>query len=293
MNVNEYLNGHSAVKIGIGQGGADVYEIDGKYVLKYANRKKLEAEQFDSYSREALFYRSMSARQRSYLPKVLKIEADENEIFILMKKYDRPQRNKINGELLQKITSALAELHTDEVPSFLYKKRENAEPLSDSRIAECLSGWKSVLKEHSGKFDESIAEETAAQINDIIKWHDSEDHVLVHGDFHWDNLLIDENANILICDWQGVNFGSASGDLSFFISRLCGDGIQPDTDVFLNFYVKEFLKLTGKQLDKQNILLHMNADNAVTTFVFWHEYLHNSSEERVRDIYSKMAFVKK
>ena len=41
--------------------------------------------------------------------------------------------------------------------------------------------------------------------------------VLIHGDFHWDNLLEDAG-NILICDWQGVGIGGASGDISFFLA---------------------------------------------------------------------------
>lgn len=286
MNVNNYLNEHNTAEIKVGQSGADVYEIDGKYVLKYVVRQKLQDEQFDTYSREALFYQSM--HQRRYLPEVLKAEASENEILILMKKYGRPERSALNAELIQRITKALAALHTDEAPSFLHQDKERAEPLSDKMIAECISGWKSVLAEHPGVFDKSQLDAIAGKMNELIIWHDSEERVLVHGDFHWDNLLEDENGNILLCDWQGVNLGGASGDLSFFLSRLGGDGVRLDAAVFLESYINAIRELSGKQIEQQDIIRHMNAANVITSFAFWHEYLHGSSEERVRDIYGKM-----
>ncbi len=52
MNVNEYLNGHNVTEIKVGKSGADVYEIDRKYVLKYAVREKLKEELFDAYTRD-------------------------------------------------------------------------------------------------------------------------------------------------------------------------------------------------------------------------------------------------
>ena len=289
MNVNEYLSGHNVTEIKVGQSGADVYEIDGKYVLKHVVRQKLNEEQFITYTREVLFYRNQMTRQRTYLPKVLEAETSENEISILMEKYDRPKRQAINAKLIRKITKALAALHTEEIPPFLCRNREKAEPLSQQMIVESLCGWKSVLAEHPDSFHENQLEEIASKINDLIAWHDSEDRVLIHGDFHWDNLLEDGNGNILLCDWQGVNLGGASGDLSFFLSRLGGDGIRLDAEGFLDSYVNAIRELSGKQINPQDITLHMNAANVITSFVFWHEYLHGSSEERVRDIYGKMT----
>lgn len=289
MNIKEYLSGHSTAEIRTGQSGADVYEIDGRYVLKYAARQTLKKEQFTAYTREALFYRDRMVRQITYIPEVLKAEASENEIFILMKKYDCPKRSGINAELIQKIAKALAALHTDKPTPFMNRDKKKAEPIPSSSIGEYLGGWKSVLAEHKGAFDDSLLEKIAGKINELIIWHDSEEPVPVHGDFHWDNLLKDENGRILLCDWQGVHLGGASGDLSFFLSRLGGDGIRLDTAVFVDYYVNAVREISGKQIVRQDMIRHMNAANVITSFAFWHEYLHGSSEERVRDIYGRMA----
>ena len=289
MNVNQYLTGHNVTEIKVGESGASVYEIDGRYVLKHVVRQKLKEELFAAYTREVLFYRSQMKRQRVYLPEVLQAESSEQEMLIFMKKYRRPDRDTINAEVIQHITKSLAALHTDTPPSFMYKGQKKAEALSDQVIAECLCGWKSILAEHSGSFPENQLDEIAGRINHLITWHDSEDRVLIHGDFHWDNLLEDEHGNILLCDWQSVNLGGASGDLSFFLSRLGGDGIRINTTVFLDNYVNAIRKLSGKQIRRQDLIRHMNAANVITSFLFWHQYLHGSSEERVRGIYSKMT----
>jgi hypothetical protein len=62
------------------------------------------------------------------------------------------------------------------------------------------------------------------------------------------------------CDWQGVGVCGASADLSFFMSRLSADELER----------------------------HMKAANVITSFRFWHYYLHGNDTERVRGIYDKM-----
>ena len=288
MNIKEYLSEHNTVEIKVGQSGAGVYEIDGKYILKYVARRNTADELFDTYTREALFYREQTVHPKAYLPKVLETEVSDNEILILMKKYNCLERSAINEELIGKIARALAMLHTDKVPPFIGKDEKGAKLLHDQEISESVSGWNSVLAEHSGMFDGNALDEIAEEINELILWHDSEERVLVHGDCHWDNLLQDEKGNILLCDWQGIDFGAASGDLSFLISRLGGDGCTLDTAVLLDHYVNAVLEFSGKRIEAWDITCHLNAANVITSFLFWHSYLHDNEEERVREIFDKM-----
>ena len=160
--------------------------------------------------------------------------------------------------------------------------------MEEARIEGCIDGWRSVLAEHPGVFDEGILRETATKINELIGWHHGEQQVLSHGDFHWDNLLLGENGNIIVCDWQGVNAGGASGDISFFTSRLGADGITIEPERAAELYCQERLRLTGETISQDDMIRHMNAANVITSFQFWHEYLHGSSCERVRGIYEKM-----
>lgn len=289
-SLEAYLAGRDAVEIKVGRSGADVYEIEGKYIIKHVLRKKLEEEElFDTYLREAYFYRSNGKNSKSYRPEMLDVTISQDEIILVMKKYDRIRRSAVSDELLRKTMMALARVHTDEVPVCLRQGRKKEELLPALKIAECINGWKAVLAEHPGVFDESRLTNLAEKINNIIMWHDTEESVLCHGDFHWDNLLTDEEGCIIICDWQGVGEGKASGDLSFFISRLGADGVWVDERKLLEYYAEAVYELSGRCVDREEVMGHMDAANKITSFLFWHQYLHGSSEERVGKIYGQMT----
>ncbi len=286
MNLAKFLNRHSAVEIKAGKSGADVYEIDGKYILKSGTRQKLKDDLFDSYTKEALFYRT--AGRKPYLPKVFLAEASAKEFVILMKKYRRLERSTLDKDLTRRISRTLALLHTDKTAQCPVPNTKGVEPLTEEKRESCLLGWKSVLAEHPGLFDEAPLERIAKEINQIISWHNSEERVLTHGDCHWDNLLEDEKGNILLCDWQNVQLSGPSGDLSFLASRLAADGMRLNIADLLEHYATAVRELTGKQLDQRNILRHMKAANVIVSFVFWHKYLLGAAEEKVRSIYSSM-----
>lgn len=290
--VKEYLSTHKTRQIRGGKSGAEVWEIEGGYVLKHVRRETLpQPEVFACYRNEAYFYRffgQAAERRLPCLPEVLEVQVSRDEIVILMKKYGELSREGTDTELLRKIMRALAQIHSQEIPDFLRRERNRPGYLDRERTGDCLEGWRSVLSEHPGVFDERILLETAAKINDIIEWHHGEKQVLCHGDFHWDNLLAGEQGNIVVCDWQGVNAGGASGDISFFVSRLGADGISVEAEQAAELYSQERFLITGDRISREEMIRHMKAANVITTFQFWHEYLHGSSCERVRGIYEKM-----
>ena len=289
MNINEYLEGKEVKKINIGQSKADVYEIDNDVILKHVRRDATDDDLFKTYSKEALFYKSRMECSSYYIPKVMKVELSDDEITVLMRKYLPLERSELNEELIRKITQVLARIHTDEIPEFLSESVKETEPLSSERIDYCLKGWKSVLNEHPGAFEENGIDPIASKINDIKDWHDTEARVLIHGDFHFDNLLKDKDGNIVVCDWQGVSVGGASEDLSFFMSRLGADSTAFNPELVLSLYADAIKEITGETVNILDIKKHMAAANVITSFEFWHEFLHGNDEERVRGIYDKMV----
>ena len=288
MGIENYLAGNSVSEIRIGKSGADVYEINGSMILKHVERRKLDPALFDTYTREALFYQSKADNARGYLPKIGKLEISDDEIILLMRKYSSLNRGDIDEPLVRKVARALACIHTDSIPAFLADDQKPAEQLSAGQIQEYRAGWESVLREHADCFDPAPLAGIADRINEIIVWHDSEERVLVHGDFHWDNLLADESGNVLVCDWQGVRLGGPSDDLSFFLSRLGSDGVSLDPDLFLHAYADAVREITGKAAETKKTAAHMAAANVITSFIFWHQFLHGTDTDRVRGIYEKM-----
>lgn len=314
MDIREakkYLENNGQVLLAGGASGAKVYDIAGKYVLKCVRREEIGNDGiYAAYRKEALWYEcarsTKDATRLTFLPEILDICGTDDETAVLMKKYRVPGREELNTGLLKKIMETLAAVHTTPIPHFLMPGQEQqagmhgmgeenhpedkkADLLSEEQIKEYLSGWLDVLDEHPGVFSAAPLRELSGKINRIIEWHAQEEAVLNHGDFHWDNLLMDGQGNILICDWQGICAGAASGDISFFFSRLGADGIHPDTGQAIRFYVQEVKRLSGKNLVPEEICRHMAAADVITSFAFWHEYLHGSDVKRVRGIYQKMV----
>lgn len=292
MNMEGYLANHDNRPIGNGRSGAEIWEIEEKYVLKHIRKENLpDAGAFPLYCNEAYFYRfwgQQAGGAPSFLPKVLEVQVTDDEIFILMKRYQELSRAEADDRLLRKVMGTLAMIHTQDIPAFLRQEQRPPEYLAREQIESCLAGWRSVLAEHPGAFDERILADTAADINELIGWHHEEPQVLTHGDFHWENLLRRENGDIVVCDWQGVGAGDASGDISFFVSRLGADGTGIEPRKAAEIYCQERLALTGERIESGDLVKHMEAANVIVSFRFWHEYLHGSSRERVGGIYEKM-----
>ena len=292
MDINSaeiYLKKNEKKLLTGGKSGARVYDIQGAYVLKQIDRAELGNDQlYGTYQREARWY-AQGGAGLGCLPEVLDIRSTEDEISILMRQYRPLSRQEISADLLEKIMRNLASVHAMEIPPFLKKEQHAAQPLSEEQIRVSLEGWRTVLAEHPGAFDESPLERIAQEMNRIIRWHDSEETMLIHGDFHWDNLLTDNQGRIMICDWQGVGTGPASGDLSFFLGRLRGDGIRLNEKELVEAYGREKGRLTGRSVTWEEVDGHIRAANVITSFTCWHQYLHGNSQERVREIYGKMV----
>lgn len=284
-----YLKKNEKKLLAGGKSGARVYDVGGRCVLKQINRSELENDElYEAYRKEAWWYADGGAGL-ACLPEVFDLRSTDEEISILMKRYQTLSRREINAELLEKIMRALASVHVLEIPPLLKQKQHTAWPLSEEQIRISVEGWRTVLDEHPGVFEKAPLKHIAEEINRIILWHDSEETVLSHGDFHWDNLLMDNEGRIIICDWQGVEAGARSGDLSFFFGRLRGDGIQLKEQKIVEAYGREIRRLSGKRVTWEEIDGHIRASNVITSFTCWHEYLHGSDEGRVKEIYGKMV----
>ena len=86
FSIDDYLRERKAEKIDIGVSGADVYDVDGEYILKHVKRTRLRnRELFSSYKKEAHFYRLVDREEFNCLPEVISITETDDEILLLMK----------------------------------------------------------------------------------------------------------------------------------------------------------------------------------------------------------------
>ncbi len=289
MDLQKYFSGRNVKEITLGQSGASVFEVDGKQIVKYAERSKIPADRFDTYRREALFYQEKGRTPRpGYLPEVEVAEVTEDEILVVMRKYLPLKRTDLDTSLIRKIADILAWIHTDSVPEFLLANVSEEKPLTGEEVMKSAEGWQNILAPWASVFDAEWITRISEKLMTIVSWHSLEGRALVHGDFHWENLLADEAGNVVVCDWQGVKRDVPSGDVSFFLSRLGADGVELEPDVFLKAYAEAREARSGEKVDVEQLRKHMAAANVITTFRYWHFFLQGSDEARIRGIYEKM-----
>ena len=282
MNTAEIL-AQATDRITLGQGGADVYELTGGRIAKIVRRSALErAEAWAQYLREAQFYAAQREKALPFLPEIFCSEWDDEEIRIVMRRYAPLDRQALDEALLEKIMAVLAQIHALPV-----EEETAAAPqlMDDAQTAQCAEGWHSVLAEHGTVFAENAIDEIAAQINEINRQNFSPRRRCSHGDFHFENLLQDEDGNIVVCDWQNVTQAHPAADIAFLLSRLAADGIVG----IHSQAVESYCRFSPEGIAPEEINAQMRLANLNTSFGFWHYFLHGADLARVREIYDQMA----
>lgn len=285
MIIAQYLQEHHAVPVTVGKSGADVFNLDNGMTVKYARYGAVSEDIWNHCVREARFYQSIGERKLSYLPQILHLNITENEVFIIMHRYEPMTAGQLTKEKLDKILAALASLHKETPPDFLLSDTVSAPPHIDAQTAAaCTDGWSSVLQEHHPAFSDDTAfpDIAAEQFNRINQRYALTKPVLCHGDFHIGNVLWDNQDIPVFCDFQSCGIGDGCGDLSFFLSRLSADGALIDHEEIVQMY-SAYSGLSVREIQNRMALSNFN-----TSFLFWHQYLHGSDSTRVRNIFDAM-----
>lgn len=286
VDFNQYVIEHLLRRITTGKSGANVYELTNSRIAKYIQRSTLDSDSlWHSYKREFLFYTHFISSAYPFLPKIYHCYQSDDEIQIIMKKYQPLRRNRLDNAVLEKVLAVLAQIHSLPIPDFLPSIKTVPLTIDQADISKYLLGWQEVIEEHGQEFSKRSLYKIAENINDINRKVHSTKSTLCHGDFHFENLLEDNNGNIIVCDWQSVSLGHVSGDISFLLSRLSADGYNINKENAIQIYCK----YSNTKITREEIALQMSLANFNTSFMFWHNYLHGCSVDRVRDIFDKMV----
>lgn len=284
-----FLSARHVRDILIGQSGARVCEISGDRVAKLIQRRKLAEEGlWERYTREAAFYTHVKEKKLSFVPRMLFVGCNEDEMLLVMEKYSPIERSRISEKLLDHVAHILAQIHALPVPLFIEQTERKPLVYTEKEIADCVKGWESVLNEHWDAFSTEVLRHMARDINKLNQTFHSTRSNFIHGDFHFDNLMLDGEGKVVVCDWQGCGCGDPSGDLSFLISRLQADGYPLNAEWLVNVYC-QYANALGLDVSPRQVHMQMRLANLNTSFLYWHMYLHNTSEDRVRGVFGKMT----
>ncbi|MFT3950407.1 MAG: aminoglycoside phosphotransferase family protein [Oscillospiraceae bacterium] len=283
-----------AEQINVGASGAKLFKvIDGNksFVLKLAHKsfhddKSLVA----SYKKELEFYQLNRTLEIPYVPETVYSEIhDEYGCILVMKYYPPVEHHQWSEELQKNAVDLCARLNSISLESVspLHLPQNKIE-IDWTFTEKSYQEWKLVLSQHEGRFDTKMLDEIYANIDIVCPILNNEPHYVCHGDFHPENMLHDGD-KLYICDWQNIQIGKCIGDISFFISRGIGFGINMNADDLLDYYCERLSKYRGMNISKTVLLREKHASTVLNTFSFWAYYLKNCSYERVAGQFNDMV----
>lgn len=287
-DVAVFLQTHTHHQITAGKSGADVYAVGSDMLLKHVRRGALpDPAVWNSYVAEARLYAWFREKRVSWVPELFYECRTPQEVILLLRRY----RMLAHGEAasrLPEIMQTLARIHSFPAPDFLEAPKRSYTALPPERLRECLEGWKSVLAEHGDRFNADDVSFVAKHFNRVNEHFYPRDFSFIHGDFHCENLLMEEHGALLVCDWQNARTGTPASDIAFFLSRLSADGVSLDADTLVESYCSAAAAV-GVSADADMIQCDRTLSSLNAAFLFWHQYLHGNPPERVDNIFQKMA----
>lgn len=279
--------------ITVGASGAKLFHITAdnkRYVLKVAHESFHHNQNMqNSYLRELAFNQTVKHEEFPFIPKVIYAEHHPKYgVILVMERYSSIPYKDWTVTMQKKAMDVCAAIHSISPSRLesLHLQRDEVR-INEADAYHSFLEWCSVMQEHEGKFSKQRVEEIYNNIEIVCPILNKKPHDICHGDFHPDNLLYDGN-QIYVCDWQGINIGKGIGDFSFFITRGTGFGLELNEAELLEYYCERLSLYKGESVDKNTIWKERYAASLLTTFLFWAEYLHHSTWERVAEPYQEM-----
>ena len=289
------------VPITVGAGGASVFSVADKYVVKYANLSTLDFETRKQYRNEFDFYQICSNKNFDFIPEVIFQTSYDDEMLIIMKKYIPIKVEEWDENLQKSAMELCANINAVDTTDFISifqdhdKKIANANDGDDKGedpypLSLSYQNWVNLQKKFPEHIDAVLLKEMYENFDniDIYTGKQTIPETLCHGDYHPQNFLKNGD-KLIICDWQAVGIGKGIGDIAFFISRGIDMGLKVDRDKLIADYYEALLKYTNIKVDVYDLHKNVAANEFGVSFRFWAHYLENSDIDRVLNIYNAMV----
>ena len=136
-------------------------------------------------------------------------------------------------DLLNQFMGILVDLHQLDWREFAQALSVSDDVLPHSYIDRWLSAWERTLKHW----------QAARNLFPILEWLKAngsniscERFSLIHGDYHPDNLLVQENGTIFVIDWGAVGVADFRLDLAWTLMLTTTYGYHPLREIILGLY---------------------------------------------------------
>ena len=293
---NTGLNFESELQlIPIGAGGAQVFSVEDKYIVKYVHFAEHDIGTTKGYKKEFSFYKACANKPFAFLPDIIFQTISDDEMLIVMKKYTPIRYNEWNEDLQKRAMELCAIINSVQLTSLSEvldepEKNNGNDPNDPYPLSVSFDNWTKLHNKYPTHIHADLLKDMYGNYNilDSLSNELEIPQTLSHGDFHPENFLRNGD-ELIVCDWQGVCVGRGIGDVAFFISRGTDMGILMDRDKLIGHYHNALMKYANVNTDLSVLHKHIALSEFGISFRFWAQYLQEADLEKVLGIYIAMS----
>ena len=216
INDNDILNRNmKCVKVNAGFTNT-VYILDNKYIIKICSDKNNK----DRFTQEIKFY--LSNNDNKYIPRLYNYYISDN------KDYSYEIIEKVEGVTLYNVWHTLSLEERKYVLKLVVDMMKSIHKIKGEvyNIALYIKNkLNNEMNEVSNLFDSVVLDRFNNIIKNIDRYFMDNDFRLIHGDLHFDNILIDSSNNIKVIDFERSLSAPIDYELDIFL-RMCYNPIK-------------------------------------------------------------------
>jgi len=225
----DILNGLEIKKINVGFTNL-VYSAGNKYIIKICNNKENQKR----FENEIYFY--LKNKNNKYIPELYNyyISKDKDD-------YSYEIIEKVNGKSLYFVWHLFDEQKRKEIVKEICLMMKSFHSVKGEKYDWALFIKEKLIKDlnncnSNNLFTKEEKEKIEYTIEESSKYLESAEFRLVHSDIHFDNVLIDENNNLKLIDFETAIFAPIDYELDIFL-RMCNNPLKyssEETEEYVN-----------------------------------------------------------
>jgi len=261
-----------------------------QYFIKYANTSTIDSEGMNQCRNEYAFYEKYAGKL-DFLPEVVYQTANDNEVLLVLKKYETIPPHRWDKALLQQaveICTRINALDCTAYSAFSWLETEN-EPGRYS-LQESCDNWMRLHKKFPDNIDAKVLDNMHNDFYKIAKYSEelTIPNTFCHGDFAPDQLLLD-GARLLVCDWAYTHYGKGIGAVAYFCVRGIDQKLPIDRDALIAYYSEALHNHTGISVAPELLVQYVNVSEWLVAFRYYAEYLQDADRSRAIGSYKDMV----
>ncbi len=213
------------------------------------------------YRREVNWYRELAGLSKIRCPACYSVSvSDDYSEYVLVLEDCSPATvpDQIAGAAPEVILKGLGEIALLHAPFMNKKELLNKDYLlfdhsfRDERVKLMRWAWPLFKERFQHRINEElfkVGDEFTDNFEKFI-YRETEDNTVLHGDARLDNLLIKDNGDVVVLDWQTLSVGHPMCDVAYFVSASFPDpAVRRDNEEKLFNHYVDALRAEGCKVD--------------------------------------------